>query len=138
MNSLSRKIAVVLSACALAMIALVVSTSGAQASRDLAPAGVPVTMNIRNATGHPIEVTVMPDGGTPVRKILDTGETWKVTAAYGRMNELSMRIPGNPNYQFLGHFDYASGQFHMFEVVHSSVPFYMQPKGAAAGISFMP
>ena len=135
MNVLTRGIIVAFGAVALAVAALFAGTASAQAATSLQTSAA-ITMNVHNGTGHPIEVTVFPSGGSPTRKNLDVGETWKVTGTYGAMNELSMRTPGDPNYQFLGHFDYSNGQFHLFEVVHSSVAYFVQAKGPAAGFYF--
>ncbi len=138
MNKLARTLTIVVG-LGVMIVALFAGTASAQAS-PLAPSenSSAVTMRICNNMKRPIEVTVFPDSGQVVRNTIDTSGSWALPASYGRMNEISFRFPGDPNYQFLGHFEYANGKFRMIDVVHSNVAYYVQASGPSARIWFMP
>ena len=132
MNTIPRKLAALFAIAAIAFTALLATAAGAQAS--VVPSSSAANFTVFNGTGRPIDVVVFPDGGVPIRKTLDVRESWKLSADFGQHNEITVRYVGDPNVAFLGHFDYNKGEFHHTDVVHASVPYFMQTKGSGAGI----
>lgn len=113
----------IVSICAAAAItatgSLAVATSAQATTTPLqssAQASPSTTMYIYNLTDRAVEITVFARIETLHTMTLQKGELWKLPEAFGPVNEIHVKYVGDPNGQFLGHFDYSAGNFHMLDV----------------------
>ena len=141
-----RRIAVLLAAAVLSLCGVTALAAPAQAapvpvgqSSNVVPTPSPrpTTMFIYNSSGRTIQVSVFARIESMHNQTLAAGEVWQLPETFTAMNEISVRIPDDPNYAFLGHFGYDSGAFHFLDARAHNIS-YNVIGGRNHGIAFTP